>query len=132
MNNSLAMKKYIFISSLLILLNTGFGQLVPGGIIRAFEKGDAKELAQYFNANIELQLPENSQVTSKNQATRIMQDFFKEHQPLSFKLEYEGTKQDSRYGLGTLVTRNGTYSVNLYFMDGKEEKFIYFMSIEKA
>ncbi len=132
MNNSGSMKKYILISILLILLPSGFGQLVPGDIIRAFETGDAKELAEYFNSNIELQLPDKTHVASKTQATRIMQDFFKENPPLSFKLEYEGTKQDSKYGLGTLETRKGSFRVNLYFMDGKKEKIIYFLSIEKS
>lgn len=125
------MIKYFLTFMLLLLLHSTNGQVVPDGIVSSFEKGDAKELARYFNNNLELKLPEKTHVTSKNQATRIMQNFFKEHQPLSFKLEYEGTKQDSMYGLGILVTRNGTFRVNLYFMDGREEKIIYFMSIEK-
>jgi len=124
--------KKIFSIVLLMAGLSGFSQMVPGGIIHAFENGDARELSAYFNENLELQLPGENHVTSKNQATRIMQDFFKENEPLSFKVTYEGKKQDSKYGLGTLVTRKGTFRINIYFMEGKKEQTIYYLSIEKV
>lgn len=131
MNNPNGMIRIVMISVLLFVMMNGISQMVPTAITEAFIKGDAKQLAEYFHDNLEMKIIKDEYVTSKNQASRIMQDFFKKNQPLSFKLEYEGTKQDSRYGLGTLVTRNGTYSVNLYFMDGKNKKIIYSLSIEK-
>lgn len=105
--------------------------MVPQGIVHAFEKGDAKALSAYFNDNIELKILKQEYITSKNQATRIMQEFFKENPPISFKVNYEGTKQDSKYGLGTLSTTKSSFSINIYFMEGKKEKIIYFLSIEK-
>lgn len=129
--------RYLMISVLLLAVMNGISQTVqtvqtvPAEITEAFVKGDAKQLAEYFHDNLEMKILKNEYVTSKNQASRIMQDFFKHNPPLSFQLEYEGTKQDSKYGLGTLVTRKGSFSVNLYFLDGRKEKIIYSLSIEK-
>ncbi len=132
MNNLKGRMRYMLTSVLLLVVLNGHAQMVPKGIIEAFEKGDAKQLATYFHDNLEMKILKEDYVTSKNQAARIMQDFFKEHRPLSFKLEYEGTKQDSKYSLGTLVTRKGKFNVNLYFLDGRKEKIIYSLTIEKT
>jgi hypothetical protein len=105
--------------------------MVPKGIIHAFEKGNAKELAHYFHTNLELKLPDEEYIASKNQATRILQDFFTEYPPVSFKVDFEGSKQDSKYGLGTLVSRQASFRVNINFMEGRKEKIIYSLSIEK-
>ena len=132
MNNLKGMKKYIMITIMLLAGMNGISQMVPDGIVKAFEKGDSKSLVKYFNDNIEMRILDEEYVTSRNQATRIMQEFFKEYQPVSFKVEYQGTKQDVNYGLGKLMTRKGNFSVNLYFMKGTREKIIYSISIEKT
>lgn len=131
MNNLKGIMRFLMISVLLLAVMNGSSQTVPTEITEAFVKGDAKQLAEYFHDNLEMKIQKDEYVTSKNQASRIMQDFFKKNPPLSFQLEYEGAKQDSKYGLGTLVTRKGTFSVNLYFLDGRKEKIIYSLSIEK-
>jgi hypothetical protein len=125
------MNRYLFIIVLLTASLVSFGQIVPGGIVHAFEKGDARELAKFFHDNLEIKLLDEEYVASKNQATRILQEFFKHNPPVSFKVNYEGTKKDSKYGLGTLTTTNDSFRINLYFMEGKKDKIIYFLSIEK-
>ncbi|MEX0987386.1 MAG: DUF4783 domain-containing protein [Bacteroidales bacterium] len=125
------MKKFFLISILLLAGYAGITQVVSDKIIQAFESGDAKELATYFHNNLEMKILNKEQVASKNQATRIIQEFFKEYPPVSFKINYEGTQQDSKYGLGTLETGKGSFRINLYFMEGRTEKIIYYLSIEK-
>lgn len=126
------MKKNILILFIVILSQAGFSQLIPEGIIHAFEKGDAKELSIYLNSNVELKVLEEVHITSKNQAVRILQDFFKSHPTKSFLVAYEESKKDSRYGLGTLETKKGTFKVNLYFMENGKERLIYYLSLEKS
>lgn len=125
------MTRQLFIIVLFFIAHTGFSQLVPEGIINAFEKGNARELSQFFHDNLEIKLLDKEYVTSKNQASRIIQKFFEEYPPISFKLDFEGTKQDSKYSLGTLKSQKASFRVNLYFMEGKKDKIIYFLSIEK-
>jgi hypothetical protein len=106
--------------------------MVPEELVKAFEKGDSQVIAGYFHDNIEMHILADVYITSKNQASRILQNFFKEYEPVSFKVNYEAKKADSKYGLGTLVTNKGTFHINLYFMEGKKEKIIYYLSVEKA
>jgi len=125
------MRRILIILFLLGGLITAQAQVVPGGIIHALETGDAKELAGYFHTNIELKLLKEEYVTSKNQSTRILQDFFEDYPPRSFKISEDDKKQETNYAYGTLTTRKGTFRVNMYFLEGKKEKTIYFLSVEK-
>lgn len=110
---------------------TAHSQIVPSGIIKAFEKGNAKDLALFFHDNLEMKLLNENYVSSKNQSMRIMQDFFKSYPPVSFKVNYEDSKKESKYGSGTLISKNASFRVNIYFLDIENEKIIYYLSIEK-
>jgi len=129
--NIKGMKKLLIIGFLIACGISGTAQAVPGEIIDGFKKGDAKKIAAFFHDNLELQILDESHRTSKNQATRILQDFFKKYPPIDFKVNYEGTQQDSKYGLSTLVTKKDTFRINIYFMEGRAKKIIYSLSIEK-
>ncbi len=122
------MKKRLLIYIILLIGLSTFAQMVPERMIKAFGQGDAKVIAEYFHDNLEMQIITDVHVTSKNQAARILQNFFKEYPPRSFKVTYEDTK----YSLGTLSTSKGSFRINIYFMEGRKEKIIYYLSIEKA
>ncbi|MCF8346629.1 MAG: DUF4783 domain-containing protein [Bacteroidales bacterium] len=124
-------KKNILLPLLLLTAFTCFSQAVPDDITIALEKGNAKALAAYFHSNVEVTILDEVHVASKNQATRIIQDFFKKHPPVSFRINYEDQKKNAKYGFGTLTTKKGNFRVNLYFMEGRKEKIIYSLSIEK-
>lgn len=125
------MKQYFCIIIIIISSLSIFSQQVPDGIIHAFEKGDAKELTLYMHDNIELKILEKEYVTSKNQASRIIEKFFHDYPPLSFKVNYDGSKKESNYSLGKLKSQKALFNVNLYFMEGKKNRTIYYLSIEK-
>jgi hypothetical protein len=131
MNTNLIMRRNILLSLLLLTTFTCFSQAVPEGITRALENGNARELAVYFHSNVEMKILDEVHVASKNQATRIIQDFFKKHPPVSFRINYEDRKKNAKYGFGTLTTKNGNFRINLYFMEGRNEKIIYSLSIDK-
>jgi len=125
------MKQFIIIFWFTCIHLMAYSQMVPESMVKAFANGDSKKIAEYFHDNLEMKILEDVHITSKNQATRILQVFFKDYPPTSFKVTYEGTKQDSKYGIGTLATKKGNFRVNLYFMEGRKEKIIYYLSIEK-
>lgn len=126
------MKKLFFILSLIWFGLNAFSQVVPVGVVNAIGDGDAGKFAGYFHNNVEIRILGEDHVASKNQATRIMHEFFKNNPPVSFSINYEGNKNDSKYGFGTLVTKKGTYRINLYFMKGRKNPVIYSISIEKT
>ncbi len=126
------MQRFIFVFVLLFHCIAGNAQMVPEGIIHAFKSGDAKELSTFFHKSVELQILSETQIVSKNQATRIMQDFFKKNPPFSFNVNYEDFKPDTKYGLGTMITGKEAFRINIYFMELKKEKYIYYLHIEKS
>lgn len=106
-------------------------QTISKEIISAFEKGDAKKLSKYLHHNLEVNVSENASIVSKNQATRLLQDFFAKNTPVSFTVTYEGMKQGSEYGIGELKTTGATFRVNLYFIEREKKNLIYNLIIEK-
>ena len=106
-------------------------QTVPGELSDAMKAGDAAKLSQFFHESLELTILDKDYVASKNQATRIMENFFKENPPTAFKISFEGTKEKSKYAIGNLTTGKGNFRVNIFFMNKDEKRLVYYMSIEK-
>jgi hypothetical protein len=126
------MQRFIIVIALLLPGMAGNSQLVPEGIVHAFKTGDARELSTFFHNSVEIQILTETQIISKNQATRIMQDFFNNNPPISFDVNYEDFKPDTKYGLGTMRTTKDSFNINIYFMELKKKKYIYYLHIEKT
>ena len=114
-----------------LVLMQVLGQTVPVGLVEAIGQGEASAMSEYFHQSLEMSILEEDSETSKNQATRILESFFKKHPPTGFTVSFEGTKEQSKYAIGTLVTSNGTFRVNLFFINKNEKRLIYYLSIEK-
>ena len=95
------------------------------------KQGDAKNLSEFFHQSLEMTILEKDYMSSKNQATRIMEDFFKNNKPVDFTISFEGTKEKSKYAIGILETRDEEFRINLFFLNKGDEKLIYYISIEK-
>jgi hypothetical protein len=119
----------LLLAGLLILPVSG--QTVPADLVKAIREGNAKKMSAYFHQSLELTILEEDYVASKNQATRIMENFFKNHPPSGFTISFEGTKEKSRYAIGSLKTGAGAFRVNMFFLNSEGDPLIYYMSIEK-
>jgi len=112
-------------------LATLSGQTVPRELAEAIAAGDAGRMADFFHESLEMTILEKDHMASKNQAVRIMESFFKENKPSGFTISFEGTKEKSRYAIGSLATDNGVFRVNLFFLNKENRRLIYYLSIEK-
>ena len=115
----------------LLVIPQVLSQTVPADLVSALGRGDATALSAWFHQSLEMSILEEEYESSKNQATRILENFFKSHKPSSFTVSFEGTKEQSKYAIGTLNTSNGKFRVNLFFMDKDNKRLIYYLSIEK-
>ena len=91
--------------------------VIPEGIYSALKVGNSKELAKYFNGNIELVILDKEGVYSKPQAELILKGFFAKNKilnPNGFMKMHEGSKESSKFIIGTLYTETGRYRV--YFL----------------
>ena len=116
---------------LVIMVVQGFAQTIPSDLVTALSKGDVNVASAYFHQNLEMTILEKDYMVSKTQATRILKDFFKENPPSGFKISFEGSKEKSKYAIGTLSTSKGDFRVNLFFMNKQETRLIYYLSIVK-
>ncbi|MEA3318026.1 MAG: DUF4783 domain-containing protein [Bacteroidota bacterium] len=117
-----------------ILMNLGsfsIAKEIPRDITIAFKVGNAKELARYFNNNIELVILDKEDVYSKAQAEQIIDNFFTDHFPKTFKIIHQGGKDESQFAIGKLVTFNGTFRVYVLLKTKNEKAFIHQLRIEK-
>ena len=108
-----------------------WGQTVPEGLVDAMARGNATAMSAYFHLSLEMSILEEEYETSKNQATRILENFFRNHKATAFTVSFEGTKEQSKYAIGTLKTDKGNFRVNLFFLDKEGRRLIYYLSIEK-
>jgi hypothetical protein len=120
----------IFLLKVLILLPL-MGQTVPPELVKAISEGNASRMSEFFHQSLEMTILEKDYDASKVQATRIMESFFKNHPPTEFSISFEGTKDQSKYAIGSLKTKDGVFRVNMFFLNKEGERMIYYLSIEK-
>jgi hypothetical protein len=74
-------------------------------INNAIKKGNASELAQYFNTAIEIAIPNNEGTYSKVQAQMILSMFFDKYPVKSFIVMQEGSSaNNTNFVIGTYIT----------------------------
>lgn len=115
----------------MLVLPQVLSQTVPADLISALGRGDVSAISAWFHQSLEMSILEEEYESSKNQATRILENFFKKYTPTAFTVSFEGTKEQSKYAIGTLNTSNGKFRVNLFFLDKDNRRLIYYLSIEK-
>ena len=103
---------------------------IPRDIAIAFKVGTAKELARFFNDNLELAVGEKEDVYSKSQAERIIDNFFVEHPPKNFQFIHQGGKETAQYAIGKLVTFKGEFRVYMLLKQKNGKSLIHQLRIE--
>lgn len=109
--------KVLLMSLLISLPVHTYGQNIPDGVINAIKTGNSKELAKYFNSNIDLVILDKEGVYSKVQAELILKDFFSNNVVNTtdgFKKNHEGSKDANKFIIGTLYTHKGQFRVYFY------------------
>ncbi len=92
---------------------------VPAEILNALNSGDAGQLNNYLNTNVELFIENKNDVFSKSQSSQIITDFFRKNHVTGFQLLHKGNKDAASFVIGTLKTSSGTF--RLYILTRKNE-----------
>lgn len=92
-------------------------------IVKALKSGNSVELGKHFAANVDLTLPDDEDMYAKDQAVKLVNQFFDSHQPTSFKVIHRGTsKLNDHFRIGELSTNTGGFRVT-FFMKKNNSKF---------
>jgi hypothetical protein len=131
------MKTHLVILQILLFISSAFNPIVcnepqdiPAEIIAAFKTGNSNQLAQYFNASVELLILTDEKVYNKAQAELVIKNFFSTHTPSGFTIIHEGGKEGSYFAIGKLVTNNGTFRVYVLLKSANSKQFIHQLRIE--
>ena len=92
---------------------------VPSAIITALNNGDAGQLSNYLNSNVELFIENKNDVFSKQQSSQIIADFFRKNHVSGFQMLHKGNKDAASFVIGTLKTSTGNF--RLYVLTRKNE-----------
>ena len=91
-------------------------------VVVALKSGNANLLSRYFDARIDITLPEKSDNYSRSQAEMILKDFFSNNGGVkAFELKHRVENNGANFMIGLLLTNNGRYRTTL-FMKQKGEK----------
>ncbi|MBI5218452.1 MAG: DUF4783 domain-containing protein [Bacteroidia bacterium] len=104
---------------------------IPEEIVTAIKTGNAKELAKFFNQNIELVIQNQEDVYSKAQAELIIKDFFSKNTPSDFTILHQGGKEGARYAIGSVKTANGNFRIYFLLKMKNYQPLIHQLKIEK-
>ncbi len=85
---------------------------VIANVKASMKAGSSRELVNYFNDIVSLNVDGQKSNYSKTQAEIIMRDFFKANPPTSFDYIHQGnSKEGLLYTIGQYTHPNGTYRV---------------------
>jgi Domain of unknown function (DUF4783) len=117
------MKRFftLIITTVLLLSFTLF--LSIDEVVNALKKGDAAQIARYFDNTVEITMPDKSNNYSKNQAEIVLRDFFTTNGVKNFEVNHKGENGGSQFCIGILGTKNGSFRTTV-FMKQKNDKLV--------
>src|SRR3989338_7294513 len=87
-------------------------------LVAAFKNGDSTTIANYFDASVDLSIPENEGVFSNIQAKLVLKTFFIKNKPTDFTVVHNGdSKNNSHYSIGNLKTLKGTFRTYVLYKE---------------
>ncbi len=125
------MFSFLFISLLAVSAYSQENVEIPSEISMALKSGDAAQLSNYLNDNVEMVILDKEGIYNKNQAEVILNDFFKKNPPRRFSLLHQGGKTKSKYGIGNLETADETFRVYFLLKETNGKQIIHQLRIEK-
>jgi len=96
------------------------------------EVGSARELSQYLNDKVDLNINGNAATYSHSQAEGVLKNFFKENPPQSFQFNHEGSSQNGLiYAIGEYKTNDASFRVWIRLKKVSDHFLIHEMSFVK-
>jgi hypothetical protein len=104
---------------------------LPAKVVEAVKKGNSTELQPFLNQQVELILPGESGIYSKEQAHFILKDFFEENKVSSFQVLHYGNRQNATFAIGEYRSSNDRYRMYFLIKTVEEKQLIHQIRIEK-
>lgn len=123
--------KKLLLSLAIGTLLTSFVAISFTEILDAIKKGDAAEVAKFFDNTVEITLPEKSNSYSKSQAELVLREFFNANTVKGFEVIHQSENAASQYCIGNLKTSNGQYRITIYMKQKGNKQVVQEIRFEK-
>lgn len=125
--------KWLILALLFVMPAYSFAQSdILSNIGSAIRTGNSKEVARYFDNNVEITILDKESTYSRVQAEMVLRDFFAKSSVQSFDLIHRGKSDEgSSYGIGTLKTANQSFRTYYFVKQKGAQPFIQEMRFEK-
>ncbi len=125
------LRSTLFLLTILLFFHTSPAKgIVPEGIptriATAIRSGDASQLAEFFNIDIQLNIPKQQGVYSKRQAQAVIADFFSINKPKSYNVSATRMTDNRQKITGILLTDTKTYRVVYHLSEAPGNSVVYF------
>jgi len=105
---------------------------VLDNVATAIRNGDSREIARYFDNNVEITILDRESTYSKTQGEMVLRDFFTKNAVQAFDMKHRGSSgEGSTYGIGTLKTSSQSYRVYYFVKQKGGQQVIQEMRFEK-
>lgn len=95
------------------------------GVVTALQAGNVDELSRYFDAYVDLTLPDKRLGSySKIQAKMVLRDFFETNKVKGFVIQSKGEGGTNAYCIGTLQTSGGNFRACLFVRQEGDQPLI--------
>jgi len=83
-------------------------------IAKYMSKGDVESLSAWFGDSMEISILSKGTYCSKNQAKQILKSFFSTNSPSTIDFFHSTEKRNMLCAVGTLSTKEDTYSISIF------------------
>jgi hypothetical protein len=95
------------------------------GVVAALQAGNIDQLSRYFDAYVDLTLPERHIGSySRSQAKMVLGDFFETYKVKGFNIQVKGEGGSTGYCIGTLQTTGGNFRTSLFVREEGDQSMI--------
>ena len=100
-------------------------------ICKYIQTGDSDKLSAWFADNLELDILGAVNNSTRNQARRIMKNFFNNYTPKQFNIIHKSGKAPMKYAVGTLDAGGEKFRIILYVKTNEGRSYIQHLKVER-
>ncbi len=93
-------------------------------VVSAIRNGNVNQLSSFFDARVDISLPDKSDTYSKTQAEMVISDFFNNNGVKNFKITQQGESGGTIFCSGLLQTKSGDYRTTIFFRQKGDKHFL--------
>ena len=128
---SILIFSFLLLSGLIEMVNAQPANLFDE-VEKSLKSGDVDTFSDWFSDNLDIDILDDANICSKNQAKLILKKFFAKYSPKNFSFIHRSGNGAMEYGIGTLVAGGENFRVTIFVQTKGNKQSIPQIRIEKS